>query len=153
MGDGRRYKSHCRVSTNVTMYWQSPSVDTLDTSKWLNITTPQPKRLEYGFIMDNVDRVQNLSSQLMFSKWIDFYPDPEFTKFEDLNGIKLHKSDCLTLNGKNLNKAVTENDIQIRIGTQLCNVTSVSQNHLTCKPPNRQPPARLAEGRPDPTQL
>ena len=149
----KRYKSHCRVATKVTMYCQSPPVDTLDNSKWLNRETPEPKRLEYGFIMDNVARVQNLSSQLSVSKWVYFYPDPEFSKFEDPNGIKLYKSDYLTLNGKNLNRAAKENDMQVRIGTQFCNVTSVSLNQLTCKPPDRQPPALLTGGGPDPNQL
>lgn len=140
------------MATDRMMFCQSPYVASLDNRKWMNRENPEPIRLDYGFIMDNVARVQNLSSQLKVSKFVYFYPDPEFSKFDDPNGIKLYKSDYLTLNGKNLNRASKESDMRVRIGTQYCNVTSVSLNQLTCKPPDHQPPA-LVDGKHDPNQL
>ena len=100
--DGTRYVGPCRVASNRVMHCQSPSVSTLTNAAWKNRETPEPKRLDYGFIMDNVEGVQNLSSHLKVSQYVYFYPDPEFSKFDDPFEIKLYKSDYLTLNGKNL---------------------------------------------------
>ena len=150
--DNSRYTAGCRVATNTHMYCQSPPVPSLDKSDWENRENPQPRRLEYGFIMDQVAGVQNLSQHLKVSRFVYFYPDPEFSKFEDPGGVKLYKSDYLTLNGKNLNRASKETDMRVRIGNKFCNVTSVSLNQLTCKPPDRQPAAVLPDGREDPNQ-
>merc|ERR1719347_2219345 len=135
------------------MYCTSPTVETLDNSQWINRENPEPIRLDYGFIMDNVKGVQNLSNHLKVSKFVYVYPDPEFSKFGDPNGVKLYKSDYLTLNGKNLNRASKESDFRVQIGTKLCNVTSVSLNQLTCKPPDHQPPSLTEDGKEDPNQL
>merc|ERR1719210_2191399 len=99
--------------------------------------------------MDEVKGVQNLSHTLKVSKYVYVYPDPEFSKFEDPDGIKLYKSDYLTLNGKNLNRASKESDFRVQIGTKWCNVTSVSLNQLTCKPPDSQPPGVRENGKVD----
>lgn len=41
----------------------------------------------------------------------------------------------------------------MRIGNSKCNVTSLSKNQLTCRPPTSQPPALTSDGRPDPTRI
>ena len=89
--------------------------------------------------MDNVKRVQNLS-RVLNSKVL-IYPDPVFEKFTEKDAIKYYKSDYLTLNGKNLNRASQDSDMRVRIGSKFCNITSLSLNQLTCKPPEEQPPA------------
>ena len=103
--------------------------------------------------MDNVERVQNLSTHLKVSPDVYLFPDPEFSRFPDPGGVKVYKSDYLTLDGKNLNRAARESDMRVQIGNQLCNVTSVSLNQLTCKPPDHQPPSLTDTGKEDPDQL
>ena len=49
------------MASNTLMYCQSPAVDTISSGSWVNSKNPDPLRLDYGFIMDNVERVQNLS--------------------------------------------------------------------------------------------
>jgi len=44
------------------------------------------------------------------------YPDPEFNSFDEENGVKFYKSDYLTLNGRNLNRASKETDMKVAIG-------------------------------------
>ena len=91
--------------------------------------------------MDNVKRVQNLS-RVLNSKVL-IYPDPVFEKFTEKDAIKYYKSDYLTLNGKNLNRASQDSDMRVRIGSKFCNITSLSLNQLTCKPPEEQPPGNF----------
>ncbi|XP_049807019.1 plexin-B [Schistocerca serialis cubense] len=96
--------------------------------------------LRIGFIMDNVETVkdlekhfQNLRSQLLY---VD---DPQFFRFP--NEIKLYKGDTLVIEGENLNLASDESDVNVTIGTQPCNVTSLALTQLVCTPPESQPPS------------
>ncbi len=49
-------------------------------------------------------------------------------------------------------RASKEADMRVFIGSQNCNVTSLSANQLTCKPPDSQPPA-LINGKEDYDEL
>ena len=140
----KRYTGPCTVVDNKKMYCQSPKIKAPVT--WRNSENPDPIRVDFGFHMDEVKRVQNLSRVL--NSQVLIYPDPEFESFTEEGGIKYYKSDYLTLNGKNLNRASQETDMRVRIGSKYCNVTSLSLNQLTCKPPEDQPPA-LINGRED----
>ena len=153
--EGHKFSGPCQVASNRVMHCQSPAVESLTNTAWTNRETPEPIRLNYGFIMDNVTRVKDLSRQLAGSpsQYVYFYPDPEFTTFQDKGQVKLYKSDYLTLDGKNLNRASKEGDMRVQIGTKWCNVTSVSLNQLTCKPPDSQPAAIGKDGKIDPNVL
>ena len=48
-----------------------------------------PLRLDYGFIMDDVASVQNLSSHNKIKPKMYFYPDPHFVPFLDPGGVKV----------------------------------------------------------------
>jgi len=88
------------VYDNKKMHCLSPKIDV--PVPWRNPDNPEPIQLDFGFVMDNVKRVQNLS-RVLKSHFL-LYPDPEFRPFEEPDGIKYYKSDYLTLNGKNLNR-------------------------------------------------
>ena len=51
------------------------------------------------------------------------------------------------MQGRNLDRASRESDVQVRIGTSFCNVTSLSRTQLTCRPPNSQPAALTRDSR------
>lgn len=146
--DGSEYNSTCTVESAIEMKCKSPAVPTHK----LNFSSDESIELDYGFKMDHVDQVQNLSNQLRFSKF-QMYPDPIYFPFVEKNGIKYYKSDYLTINGVNLDRASQESDVTVHIGTSFCNVTSLSRSQLTCRPPTKQPPARDMSGKPDRRQL
>ncbi|GIY30138.1 hypothetical protein CEXT_325971 [Caerostris extrusa] len=120
--DGQEYNSSCIVDTATEMKCKSPRVpaEKLDFSS--DDQDAHPLELEY---------------------------DPIYYPFSEKNGIKYYKSDYLTINGMNLDRASQETDVVVRIGTSYCNVTSLSRSQLTCRPPTTQPPARDANGKPD----
>lgn len=59
------------------------------------IDADRPLQLQYGFIMDNVSGVQNLSVQEGYTHFL-LYPNPLYDKFDE--EIKYYKSDYLTIN-------------------------------------------------------
>lgn len=58
------------------------------------LDSEHPEKLEYGFKMDNVAGVQNLTRS-NFSPFL-LYPNPIYEKFDE--EVKYYKSDYLTIN-------------------------------------------------------
>lgn len=102
-----------------------------------------PLALEYGFRMDNVSGVQNLTLNREFNPFL-LYPNPVFEPFD--KEVKYYKSDYLNINGLNIDRACQESDVEVRIGNNFCNVTSLSRQQLTCRPPETQPPGHGENG-------
>lgn len=56
--------------------------------------------------------------------------------------------------GQHLDRACQESDVVVKIGSSACNVTSLSRQQLTCRPPLSQPPGIDAEqGQPNAQEL
>lgn len=149
--DGVKYNGSCQVENATEMSCSSPYVPE-DKVKLYRLSPEEPVELDYGFFMDNVESVHHLASQRnsrlpMFL----MYSNPEYRPFPE--EIKFYKSDYLTINGSNLDRASSEYDIMVRIGNGFCNVTSLSRTQLTCKPPPIQPEALNWRGQSDSNQL
>lgn len=121
------YVSQCRVHSDTDMECPSPVIEADS-----RILDPEnPMLLEYGFLMDNVLQVQNLSKK--HNNHFELYPNPEYFTFEER--VKYFKSEYLTINGRNLDRACKESDVEVKIGNGFCNITSLSRQQLTCRPP------------------
>ncbi|KAF6215982.1 hypothetical protein GE061_000319 [Apolygus lucorum] len=133
----KRFLSNCSAVSNTSMLCFSPKIDL---GNDVEIDAEHPMQLEFGFKMDNVLGVQNLSSN---GHHFMLYPNPVYDRFDE--DIKYYKSDYLTINGQHLDRACQETDVVVRIGTSYCNVTSLSRQQLTCRPPVEQPPVLEGE--------
>lgn len=60
-----------------------------------DMDSENPEKLEYGFKMDNVAGVQNLTRFPNVSPFL-LYPNPVYDKFDE--EVKYYKSDYLTIN-------------------------------------------------------
>lgn len=131
--EGKTYLSECKVITNQEMTCYSPSIDDPDNLDQLkNLNADTPTELEYGFKMDDVIEVRNLSNKDNHHPF-ELYPNPVYLKFEE--NVKYFKSEYLTINGKNLDRACRESDVVVMVGNGICNITSLSRQQLTCRPP------------------
>ncbi|XP_026688835.1 plexin-B-like, partial [Diaphorina citri] len=128
----KKFVNSCEVMSNNYMICTAPTI----TGALDKIDEEHPEQLEYGFEMDNVTSVRNLSSKLNSPYFL--FPNPIYEPFSE--EIKYYKSDYLTINGQHLDRASQESDVIVKIGTGFCNVTSVSRLQLTCRPPAEQPP-------------
>lgn len=99
--------------------------------------------LQLAFVMDNVQRVHDLGKYFPnLRSNIVYVNDPHYHIFP--NGIKLYKGDTLVIEGEFLNIAADESDVNVTIGAEKCNVTSLTLTQLLCTPPERQPePSRI----------
>ncbi|XP_063875423.1 plexin-A1-like isoform X1 [Scylla paramamosain] len=132
---GKEFSSPCEVKNSTRMECRSPAISVSASER---IDHENGMLLDYGFLMDHVKTVRNLN------KFPDFpafrvFPDPLYHPFEDTNSVKQYKSDYLTINGINLDRASQEIDVEVLIGAESCNVTSLSRSQLTCRPPREQP--------------
>lgn len=144
--DEKMFVSQCEVHSQESMICKSP---TIEVPEHVMVDAERPLTLEYGFRMDNVTGVQNLS-QHGFTNFL-LYPNPIYDRFDE--EIKYYKSDYLTINGQHLDRACQESDVIVQIGNAFCNVTSLSRQQLTCRPPLTQPPAIDSEGLPNKQDL
>lgn len=125
----KMFLSVCNVTSNTEMVCDSPVIDADNAY----LDSDRPLQLEYGFQMDDVVVVQNLSRRDNHNAF-ELYPNPIYTSFEE--NVKYYKSEYLTINGKNLDRACKESDVVVRIGAfGICNITSLSRQQLTCRPP------------------
>lgn len=124
----KMFLSQCVVATNTEMTCDSPVIDA-DSGA---VDADRPLQLEYGFQMDDVLVVQNLSRKDNHNPF-ELYPNPVYSSFEE--NVKYYKSEYLTINGKNLDRACKESDVVVMIGEGVCNITSLSRQQLTCRPP------------------
>lgn len=103
----------------------------------MKIREPQLS-LQIAFAMDNVQSVRDLPKHFQsLRSAIVYVPDPHFAPFP--GGLKLYKGDTLVIEGERLNIASDETDVNVTIGTQPCNVTSLAHTQLVCTPPAEQP--------------
>lgn len=137
--DDKMFVSQCAIFTHTNMICNSPTIEIPDD---VVLDAEHPLSLEYGFRMDNVTGVQNLSVH-GFNNFL-LYPNPVYEEFDE--EVKYYKSDYLTINGQHLDRACQESDVIVQIGNSFCNVTSLSRQQLTCRPPPAQPPALDTEG-------
>lgn len=144
--DEKMFVSQCEVHSQESMVCKSPTIEVPEN---VLLDAERPLALEYGFRMDNVTGVQNLS-QHGFNHFL-LYPNPIYEVFDE--EVKYYKSDYLTINGQHLDRACQESDVVVQIGNAFCNVTSLSRQQLTCRPPLTQPPAIDAQGLPNKQEL
>ncbi|XP_041350001.1 plexin-A2-like isoform X2 [Gigantopelta aegis] len=138
------FESDCKLRNSHKMVCRSPPVFTLRSKFKGAIDVP------YGFRMDNVKDVYNLT-QFDETKFGVFtiFPDPEFKEFKGKTKAHQKKTEFLTIDGHNLNPPLRTSDVVVLIGQEFCNVTSVAENQLTCRPPKSQPAALEGTGPPE----
>ena len=90
-----------------------------------------------GFEMDQVRALLNLAQSGVNAELL-YVEDPVYYKF--LHNEKSYKGDApLVIEGANLNLAADETDLDVRIGTERCNVTSLTATQMLCIPPQTAP--------------
>ncbi|XP_018019923.1 plexin A3 isoform X1 [Hyalella azteca] len=138
--DDVEFNSPCFVKNDTRMECRTPEI-LIPPERERELDPTNGMNLMYGFIMDNVTSVRNLPQNNHNSlQYFSLFPDPEYYAFgEDDDTVKEYKSDYLTINGANLDRASQELDVEVRIGDEFCNVTSLSRSQLTCRPPEEQP--------------
>lgn len=124
--EDKKFFSDCVALSNTDMECDSPAIDA-DSDR---LNPDEPAKLEFGFVMDDVAGVQNLSTK--GHQKFELYPNPWYAPFDE--DVKYFKSEYLTINGRNLDRASKESDVVVMIGDGLCNITSLSRHQLTCRP-------------------
>ncbi|GAB6029881.1 Plexin-A2 [Chamberlinius hualienensis] len=155
---GNKYYSEpCVVESSTYMICLTPAISATDVAPNGSFGADSPIDLDYGFEMDDVALFRSMKSTKdengqSFQPFY-LYPDPVYYPFEEPKSIKYYKSDYLTINGENLDRACQESDVTVHIGMSVCNVTSLSRTQLTCRPPSSQPSARNVDGTSDNKRL
>ncbi|XP_065210841.1 hepatocyte growth factor receptor-like [Planococcus citri] len=136
----KRYESECQVwHTGATMLCLTPDILDIDSSSF---NKSNPIRLNYGFVMDNVAYVQNISVNTSHNKFkrLMLYPNPTFkSSNEEIKTSAIGNVESLIIEGKNMDLVCTVNEIVVKVGNRSCEVKLLTAQGLNCHlpPPNR----------------
>ena len=84
-------------------------------------------------------RLDNVTAYLFMHRVsLTYVSDPTYDNFT--NFLKIYKGDALVIEGRHLNSASDQDDVKVTIGSDYCNITSLTSSQLLCLPPRRQPP-------------
>ncbi|CAN7986578.1 unnamed protein product [Ixodes hexagonus] len=144
--NGDKYYGKCMPETSQHLKCWSPAVPKEKLT--FGEDPAVPLELEYGVRLDEVDSGLGLVAKRGFQPF-QMFRNPVYFPFSEHGHVKEFKSDYLTIQGEHLNLASQEDDVVVRVGTQYCNVTSLSRTQLTCRPPSEQPAGRDADGNTD----
>ncbi|RWS11985.1 plexin B-like protein [Dinothrombium tinctorium] len=132
----------CTVVNDTLMHCPSPSVER-EVENLIRINDKSDElefKFRIGFEMDNVQSVRELQNFFpQLDAHLIYVSDPKFFHFKS-NGIKMYKGESLVIEGENLRLALTEVEVNVTIGSRLCNITSLTMTQLVCLPPEIQPP-------------
>lgn len=143
-----KYNNTCEILSDTQLKCKSPSIPSnllaFNTNPIVNnLLSPSTLdyiQLDFGFIMDEVKSVQDLSKRPnnQFDKFF-MYREPEVFLFHEPDNIRYLKSERLDINGRYFNGLLNTDNIYIQIGNSICNVTSIESTRISCRPPSTQP--------------
>lgn len=130
------FTSDCISKSNTQMECESPTINT----NGIGLDVNKPMKLEFGFIMDHVQKVQNFSMKKRRHSKFELYPNPWFEPFP--GGVKLmhveaitNSSTIINIAGRNLDIVCRKSDVHVMIAHEECNIISFSRESLECRPP------------------
>jgi len=148
LGDsGQNVTSACDHD-NGKLICYTPNLSSMTVSL-LQPAADEPYVLSYGFLLDGVESLQVISSSsarvrratsiVNIPEQFLYFPDPIFEEFEGgSKKIYFTKNVYLTINGRNVNLALKEEDVRVTLGDIDCTVTTVSSNQVHCLPLEEQ---------------
>ncbi|XP_072025086.1 plexin-A2-like [Amphiura filiformis] len=135
----------CDVMNDTIMHCKTPKTDVkyqelmMRTSNRKKRAAEEPTKLEFGFLIGDVQSLQDWSSKNNVT--LDIYVDPTYEKFK-ANPDKYNGS-ILILMGQNLDYASSEEDVKVYVGREEAHVQSLDETTLTCKIQKRSRSWRL----------
>lgn len=123
--------SFCKAKNQYMVHCTIPSL--LEHN--LNATNPLPEQVAYGFIMDGVSVLRNISQQAQFGPMF-FYPDPIVEIFTEEDPVaKFEENRMLRIEGLFPTAEALKSELYIYVGNTPCQNTVVTRTTLDCEPP------------------
>ncbi|XP_038067021.1 plexin-B1-like [Patiria miniata] len=121
-------RNECQGESATEMRCPSPNITDLDISN---------ENLTFGFIMDGVTQLLTWSEDNDAD--LEYFEDPVYNKFK--GGMKDKEGETLTITGKRIDSAITEEEIIVKIGIESCPVSLITDSALVCELPDEAPAA------------
>ncbi|XP_022105359.1 plexin-B-like isoform X2 [Acanthaster planci] len=145
----REFVGNCTVKNDEIMVCMSPEIvlpnSALPEDSSVNVST--------GFIMDNVEELRTWCrvGQRDCTP-LEYFQDPEYYPFTDAiynleDGIGMKEGNTMIIQGRRLDLAITDEEVTVYIGKELCTGVTVDEGALSCTLPEEQPAAGDYRGR------
>ncbi|XP_052780430.1 plexin-A1-like isoform X2 [Mya arenaria] len=130
----KAYDSENKLKENLTC--RSPMFYPRGSSQRTKSSLEISGKMEVSFIMDDVDLVRNLPSNI---SELLYYPDPTLYNFTET----LNFTQVIVIKGEHLNVAATAEDVQVLIDCEICNVTTLEHDRVICNAPTSAPKCNI----------
>ncbi|XP_052780436.1 plexin-A1-like isoform X2 [Mya arenaria] len=130
----RRGKAHDLADSqfNGNLACRSPMLISRGSSKAAKLSHEVSGTMEISFVMDDVESVRNLPSNISV---LLYYTDPTLYNFTET----LRNTQGIIIKGEHLDMAATAEDVQVLIDCEKCNVTTLEHDRIFCTPPTIAP--------------
>lgn len=136
---GQFVTATCFISSSYSMDCQVPSLRPQLDSSGVNITDSNPLEVHYGFTLDGVMTLKNISHKSDFGPLL-VYPDPVINLFPGAEQTKqFMDTDNLVINGR---FSIVNNlmaSVSVHVGNEPCLEVTSTESAITCKPPASAP--------------
>ncbi|KAK6175621.1 hypothetical protein SNE40_014038 [Patella caerulea] len=130
---GLIYSSACSQQNEYMLYCSVPGINTAG----VNVTDTNPLEVHYGFNMDDVKSLRNISHNHAFGPML-YFPDPSIYKFGGEDATKKYiQDDLLAIPGKFRSVNPLMSNVMVYVGSDKCENAASTDSAITCEPPEK----------------
>ncbi|XP_071081930.1 hepatocyte growth factor receptor-like isoform X2 [Haliotis cracherodii] len=129
---GNIYTSKCHHDNKFQMQCPVPGIP----ARGLNVSATSPLEVHYGFHMDGVMTLKNISHLAQFGLLM-YLPDPQIYKFPgDAHTKNYIKKDHLSIKGDFRSIPPLMSNVVVYVGQDVCLNPAATDTAITCRPPS-----------------
>ncbi|KAL8618189.1 hypothetical protein ACOMHN_059196 [Nucella lapillus] len=143
---GQFFTKPCKLENTFSMVCQVPSLKAPIQAAALNITETSPLEVHYGFTLDGVMSLKNISHEASFGPLL-LYPDPQLSVFPGQDQTKqFTEKDLLVINGRFRIISNLMASVSVHVGNEECEGVAATDTAITCDPPSSTPDGTESTG-------
>ncbi|XP_076447881.1 uncharacterized protein LOC143284775 isoform X2 [Babylonia areolata] len=136
---GHFFTQTCEIENTLAMECPVPSLRSPVTSAGIHVSVDSPLELHYGFSLDGVSSLKNVSHEPNFGPLL-LYPDPVLHKFPGHDHTKLFSDkELLVVNGDFHTISKLMGSVSVQVGKEECVGVAATETAITCQPPSSVP--------------
>lgn len=136
---GKFFTAPCAFENPLTMMCKVPEMAPMVASLGVNVTETSPLEVHYGFNMDGVTTLKNVSHQSSFGPLL-LFPNPQIFPFPGDDQTKQFiERDLLVIKGRFRIINILMASVLVLVGNVKCENVAATDTALTCEPPSNAP--------------
>nr|KAG5704612.1 hypothetical protein BaRGS_031876 [Batillaria attramentaria] len=144
---GKFFSAPCNLDNPITMECEVPEMAGSIASAGVNVTETSPLEVHYGFNMDGVMTLKNVSHRSNFGPLL-LFPNPQIMAFPGDDQTKqFGDQDMLVIKGRFRIISNLMASVSVLVGNEKCEEVGATDTAITCRPPPSTPDGTDSTGK------